>query len=143
MQERFLLWTKAILTLIGALFLGAIQTTDPANLINFTGRSEVVYDVGAKAAGFALIAAMAIAVQRMPKGESREDQWVDRLAWALAASAAFLAAWYWLEDETGSKPWPYLEEILIVGGVIVLTVVVPMVGGGVFGWLNDKRKRRD
>ena len=89
------------------------------------------------------MAAMAIAIQRMPTGEGREDKIIALLVWALTATAAFLAAWYWLADETENNPGPYLEEILVVGGVIVLTVVVPMVGGGVFGWMNEKRRAKD
>ena len=142
MQGKILLWFKVILTLLGAVFLSAISATDPANLIRFTGRAGPDYDDGAKAASFALIAAMAIAIQRISTGESREDKWVDRLSWALTASAAFLAAWFWLKDETGSNPLPYLEEILIVGGVIVLTVVIPMVAGAGISWLNERRRER-
>jgi hypothetical protein len=58
------------------------------------------------------------------------------------AAGGFLTAWYWLKDETGD-PQPYLEEILIVGGVIVLTVVVPMFAGAGFSWWRDKRKGRE
>ena len=62
MQERAMLGTKVVLTICGYVFLGAISIWDPANIVTFTGRSESAYDDGAKAASFALIAALAIAI---------------------------------------------------------------------------------
>ena len=141
MQGKILLWFKVILTLLGAVFLFAISVSDPGNFITLTGEAAEIYDDGVKAASFALLAAMAIAIQRIPTGENREDKWVDRSVWALMVVAGFLAAWYWLKDETGN-PRPYLEEILIVGAVIALTVVAPMLAGAGLSWWTDRRKER-
>ena len=138
MQEKILLWFKAILTLFGAVLLAAVQSSDPANFIRLTGKAASVYDDGAKAASFALIAAMAIAVQRLHTGQNREDKLVDLAAWGVMAAAGFLAAWYWLKDETGD-PKPYLEEILFAGGVIVLLVVVPALIGVGISWWRDRQ----
>ncbi len=143
MGEKVVLWVKAILTLLGAIFLAAVHIADPANLITLTGKSDVRYDDGAKAASFALIAALAIAVQRMPTGKSRDEKSINLVVWVLAATSAFLAAWYWLADETDGDPWPYLEEILVIGGLVVLTVVIPIAVGALFGWLNKRRRERD
>ena len=115
--QKSLIWVKAILTLLGSLLFAAVQMSDPANFITLTGEAASVYDDGAKAASSALIAAMALAVQRLHTGEFREDKLVDFAAWTLMATAGFFAAWHWLKDETGN-PRPYLEEILFVAGVI-------------------------
>ena len=142
MLVKSLIWIKAILTLLGSVLLAAVQVSDPANFITLTGEAASIYDDGAKAASFALIAAMAMAVQRLHTGENREDKLVDLAAWAVMAGAGFLAAWYWLKDETGD-PQPYLEEILIAGGFIVVLMVVPMFAGAGLSWWRDKRKRGD
>ena len=139
--QKSLIWIKAILTLLGSVLLSAVQVSDPANFITLTGEAASVYDDGAKAASFALVAAMAIAVQRLHTGDNREDKLVDLATWAVMAAAGFMAAWYWLKDETGD-PLPYLEEILIVGFVIVVFVVVPIFAGAGLSWWRDRRRRR-
>ena len=142
MQEKILLWFKAFLTLAGAVFLAAVQVSDPANFITLTGEAASNYDDGVRAASFAVVAAMMIAVQRVPTGDRPESPWLDLAAWAVMATGGFLAAWYWFKEETGD-PQPYLEEILIVGGVIVLTIVVPMFAGAGLSWWRDKRRSRN
>ena len=66
----------------------------------------------------------------------------DLCAWGVMATAGFLAAWYWLKDETGN-PLPYLEEILIVGAVLVVAVVIPMFAGAGVSWLRGRGKGGD
>ena len=136
------MWIKLLLTLLGAVFLGAISLMDPANFITLTGAAAAVYDDGAKAASFALVAAMMIAVHRMPVGDRPESKLTDLVSWIVMAAAGFMAAWSWLKDETGN-PWPYLEEILVVGGVLILAVVVPMLAGAGIGWSRDKQPNRN
>ena len=139
MQGKILPWFKALLTLAGAVLLGAVSVADPANFITLTGEAASNYDDGLRAASFAVVAAMMIAVQKVPTGDRPESPWLDLSAWAVMATAGFLAAWYWFKDEAGD-PQPYLEEILIAGGVIVLTIVVPMFAGAGFSWWRDKRR---
>ena len=102
MKGQAVLWAKAILALVGLVFVGAIQMTEPANLLTLTGDAASVYDDGAKAASFALVAAMMLAIERMPTGKSGLSKFVGLSALAVMAAAGFLAAWYWLKDETGN-----------------------------------------
>ena len=142
MRDRVILWTKVVLTAFGYVFLFAVSMWDPANLITFTGESQSGYDDGSKAASFALVAALAIAVQRIPIDEDQTSKYIDLVIWILGTSAAFLAAWYWLSDETGGNPRPYLEEVLIIGGIVVVAGLVSLGGGAVIGLLLRKWDNR-
>ena len=142
MRERTIFGTKVVLTICGYLFLFATAIWDPANIITFTGRSESNYDDGARAASFALVAALAIAIQRIPTDEVQWHKHLDFLIWLLGTSAAFLAAWWWLSDETNGNPKPYLEEVLIIGGVIAVAGLVSIGGGAVIGSVLGKWDRR-
>ena len=135
MGPRIRIAIKTVLTAWAFACLVANSLTDPANLITFTGESQAAYDAGAKAAGYALIAAMGIAIQRIPGGEEDADRGLDLLLWLLNGSAAFLAAWFWLADETGNDPTPYLEEILVIGGVIIISLTMSVAGGAAAGLL--------
>ena len=104
------------MTACSYLFLFAVIIWDPANLITFTGESQSDYDDGARAAGFALIAAMAIVIQRIPGQETSTGKAIDLLLGIAATFTTFMAAWWWLADETNGNPHLYLEEILVVPG---------------------------
>ena len=142
MMGKSMIWIKAILVVLGSVLLAAVQVSDPANFIRLTGEAASVYDDGARAASFAVIAAMAIAVQRLHTGEKREDKLVDLAAWSVMAAAGFLAAWNWLKDET-VDPLPYLEEILFAAGVIVVLIVIPALIGVGISWWRDRQKSGD
>ena len=143
MQDRFVFGIKAFLVACGYLFLFAVITWDPANIVTFTGRTTSEYDDGAKAAGFALITAMAFAIHRIPTKVGAWDQYLEWITWILVTFATFMTAWWWLSDETGGNPRPYLEEILIVAGVIAVTGLVSIVVGAGGGLLFGRRKRDD
>ena len=142
MRDRVILWTKVVLTAVGYVFLFAVSMWDPANLITLTGESQSDYDDGAKAASFALVAALAIAIQRIRTDEDQTGKYIDLVIWILGTSAAFLAAWYWLSDETGGNPRPYLEEVLIIGGIVVVAGLVSLGGGAAIGLLLRKWDNR-
>ena len=142
MRDRIILWTKVILTALGYVFLFATAMWDPANIITFTGRSESANDDGARAAGYALIAALAIAIQRIPTGEDYRGKYIDFVVWMLGTSAAFLAAWFWLADETDGNPNPYLEEVLVIGLIVAVAGLVSIGGGAVLGLLLRKWDNR-
>ena len=143
MQEKVIFGVKAFLTVCGYVFLFAILIWDPANVITFTGSSTSEYDDGAKAAGCALMAAMAFAIHRIPTRVGPWDDYLEWLTWILVTFATFMAAWWWLSDETGGNPRPYLEEILIVAGVITVAGVLSLTTGAVANLLFWKRKRDD
>ena len=143
MRERIIFGAKAFLAASGYLFLFAVLIWDPANIVTFTGRSTSEYDDGAKAAGCALIAAMAFAIHRIPTKVGAWGQYLQRLTWILVTFATFMAAWWWLSDETGGNPRPYLEEILIVAGVIAVTGLLSIAVGAGGGLLFGRRKRDD
>ena len=143
MQERIIFGIKAFLTACGYVFLFAVLIWDPANLIILTGSPTSEYDDGAKAAGCALIAAMVFAIHRIPTRVGHRDEYLELLIWILVTSATFMAAWWWLSDETGGNPRPYLEEILIVAGVITVTGLLSLAVGAGGSLLFGKRKRDD
>ena len=106
-REKLATWVKGILTGWGYVFVLAVSQWDPANIITFTGKSQSDYDDGAKAAGYALIAAMVFAINRMPTQESPAGKLIE---YALL----------------------YLEEILVVAVVVIIAGGVSLaVGAGV------------
>ena len=143
MPDKAVFGFKATATTCGYIFLFAILIWDPANIITFTGRSTSEYDDGAKAAGCALIAALAIAIQRIPTRVGEWDRYIEWFIWTLGTLAAFMAAWSWLSDETDGNPWPYLEEVVILAGVIVIVGLVALGTGAVGGMLFGKRERKE
>ena len=127
-REKIAIWIKGTLTACGYVFLFATWMLDPANIITITGESPA-YDDGARAASFALIAAMAIAVSRIPAGETAADKAIEWSVWILMAFATFMAAWWWLADETNGNPQVYLEEMLFVAGALVIAGVASLALG--------------
>ena len=126
-----LLW-KCLVLALGASFAVVNVTVDTADLITLPAEEETFQRSGIKAAGFAIITAIALFAGSIPTGEGRVDRIVDSAARILGILTTGGAGWYWLHGETYGNPGKYLYGILILTVAAAVTVLI---WGGIYALL--------
>ena len=107
------------------------------------GLDEVAGELGSpegvRAAMFAVIAAAALFITRMPKDRARQDAAVDSVGQAISIAAAFAAGVYWLLDETKGNPTPYITTLLGVTGFLASVLAVTTL----IQWWRDRSNQKE
>ncbi len=99
-------------------------------LVSGASSSQLNY-WGTKAAGFALIAAVALFVSLIPA----KSRWVSFITQAVAGLAAVCSGYYWLEDATSGNAGGYIVIVAVAGIIISISILI----GPVIATIRDRR----
>ena len=105
-----LTWKVFVITL-GIAFAVANLITDSSDVIAVPAEAASYNYSGIRAAGFAIITAIALFAGSIPTGEGKADRIVDAASRRLGICATLGAGWFWLHSETQGVPGRYLYGI--------------------------------
>ena len=122
---------KAITLAFLVLLAGANGFAQLDVVADALGFNDIFFTDGVRAAMFAMIAAATLFIALLPRDDSETDVLVGRLSQLCSVIAAFLAGLFWLMDETGRQPGPYIIVLLAVTGALstflVITIAVEVI----------------
>ena len=140
MRISSMVWKLSLTAVAGAVGVGtAAAHAGALGLIGW----EHTSNVGASAAMYALCSATILFATLIPMDDEKKPDrpTVNGALYGFSAVFVFLAAWYWLEDETNGEPGIYLVGLFVLGCVVILAVAAA-VGVGTFGPYLVKRLSR-
>ena len=126
------LFWKAMVTLLGVGFAIVNLTVDTSTFVYIPDQTEEFHGSGIKAAGFAIITAMALFAGSLPTGNGHLDKLVDSSSRMLGILATLGAGWFWLYGETHGNPGAYLYGVWILTATAIVTVLI---WGGIYALL--------
>ena len=123
-----LLWSplfwKGLVTVLGATFSLVNLGVDPSDLVTLPDDASSYDYSSIKAAGFAIITAMALFAGSVPTGDGQSDKMVDAATRMLGILATFGAGWFWLHGATYGSPGKYLYGVIILTGAAGMAVLI-------------------
>ena len=124
---------KLLLTLpVGVLWLINQFAVNRETMESVSGASSSELNYwGTKAAGFALIAAVALFVALIPA----KSRWVNFAPQAMAGLSAVFSGYYWLEETTSGNAGGYIAIVAVAGIIISISILI----GPVVATIRDRR----
>ena len=123
-----LLFGKFLVVVVGYIFFGFNWVLDPNTLVTLPEEADPINESNVKAAGFTLIAAVALFAGVFPRARTPIDNGVEFFARILGVISAAGAGWFWLDAETSGNPGTYVIPILSFTFLAIYTVI----GGAAF-----------
>ncbi len=121
-----------MVTLMGVGFAIVNLTVDTSTFVNLPDQPSEFHGSGVKAAGFAIITAIALFAGSLPTGDGRLDKLADASSRILGILATLGAGWFWLYGETHGNPGAYLYGVWILTATAFITVLI---WGGIYALL--------
>ena len=129
------LFWKFMVVVLGYLFAILNQFFHPSDLITFPQDTSPYSASIVRAAGFALITAIALFAGLIPTSRQKDDvdkeldphTFVDYAARMLGVLGAFGAGWYSLDSATQGNSGPYIYAMATLAGFAILAIAI---GGG-------------
>ena len=118
------LFWKGLVTALGAAFSLVNFAVDPADFVTLPDDASPYRYSGIKAAGFAIITAMALFAGSIPTGDGEIDKGVDAATRILGILSTFGAGWFWLHGATYGSPGNYVYGVMILTGSAVIAVLI-------------------
>lgn len=124
---------KLVLTLLAGIFWLINQfVLDKETMQSLSGASSSELNYwGAKAAGFALIAAVALFVALIPA----KSRWANFAATSVGGLAAVFSGYYWLAEATSGKAERYIIVVVLAGIIIAFSILI----GPAIAIIKEKR----
>ena len=122
-------WWKLAIVFAGYFFAVLNLFLDPSDIATLPDDASPYHASRIKAAGFALITAIAIFAALISRGTDERDKLIEGMASLLGVLAAFGAGWYVLDSETQGNPGLYIVGLITLAG---LTVVAVAIGAGLW-----------
>lgn len=123
------LFWKVMVTLLGVGFAVVNLTVDTSTFVSIPDQNEEFHGSGIKAAGFAIITAIALFAGSLPTGNGRLDRLADSSSRMLGILSTLGAGWFWLYGETHGNPGAYLYGVWILTATAFITVLI---WGGIY-----------
>ena len=119
MKTLRLWWPYKGFALIVVFFLGGANSIMEVDTVaEFVGSPDLVYTHGIRASVYAVVAAAALFITRLPKNGVPQDEALDDLCGLVSVLAAFLTGIFWVLDETGGNIGPYFLVLFTVTGIL-------------------------
>ena len=140
-RERW--WPYKLIALIEVFFLAGANCLMELNTVaDFMSAPGVEYTHGVRASVFAIVAASALFITRLPKNQVSQDANIDLFSQMLSIVAALGAGVFWLLDETKGKTSLYVSTLLATMGVLAVGLVVTALFHSIRDWIRLRKERR-
>ena len=123
------LFWKPMVTLMGMGFAVVNLTVDTSTFFHLPDQPNDFHGSGIKAAGFAIITAIALFAGSLPTGNGRLDKLADASSRMLGILATLRAGWFWLHGETHGNLGACVYSVWILTVIVFNTVLI---WGGIF-----------
>ena len=127
-------WKIFLTAIVGVFWVINQLIMDKETMKALSGASETELNYwGTKAAGFALIAAVALFVTLIPA----QNRWVNLLTHVVGGLAAVFSGFYWLQESTSGKAGGYIGMIVLAVAFILVAVLT----GPIIATIRERRAK--